>query len=429
MEIPLKYGHATELLKLPEWDPRVCVLRARRSAEPPDEDRSIRAALAAPVGTSRLADLAAAGRRVVIVTADITRPCPSARLLPPVLDELRQAGVADGDVTVVFGLGIHRPHTAAERRGLVGEAVHRRVRCMDSNPADCARIGVTAGGTPVEVFRPVLEADLRICLGVIEYHYFAGYSGGVKALVPGVCTAATIQQNHRRMTEAGAAAGRLEGNPVREDLEEAGALVRADFIMNVVLDDDKRILKAVAGHPRLAHRAGCAAVDAYGRAVVDHPVDLVVVSAGGYPKDINLYQAQKALDNARHIVRRGGILLLVAECREGLGERTFEAWMQDPGGPEAILARIRREFVLGGHKAAAVAMAMTQADVYLVSALPSDFARRLGFHPFPSLDRAVEAARAALGRSASVAVLPEGGSILPALRETGRGERQGAPGV
>ena len=224
----------------------------------------------------------------------------------------------------------------------------------------------------MDVFRPVRRADVRVLVGVIEYHYFAGYSGGFKALIPGVCTEATIQANHRRMTEAGAIAGSLDGNPVRDDIEEAGALVGADFILNVVLDEHKRIVRAVAGHPVLAHRAGCAALDAFGRATVDRPADVVVIGAGGSPKDLNLYQAQKALDNGRHIVRPGGILLLVAECPEGLGHHTFEEWMRDPGGLDAILHRIRREFVIGGHKAAAVALAMKQAAVYLVSSLPQE---------------------------------------------------------
>jgi nickel-dependent lactate racemase len=267
----------------------------------------------------------------------------------------------------------------------------------------------------VDVFRPVLRADARVLLGVIEYHYFAGYSGGVKALIPGVCTEATIQANHRRMTEAGAVAGSLDGNPVRDDIEEAGALVGADFLLNVVLDEQQRIVRAVAGHPVLAHREGCAALDAFGRATLDRPADVVVIGAGGSPKDINLYQAQKALDNGRHIVRPGGVLLLVAECPEGLGHHTFEEWMRDPGGVDAILDRIRREFVIGGHKAAAVALAMKQAAVYLVSALPVDLARSLGFVPFSDLGTALGAALGAVGPDPFVAVLPEGGSVLPAV--------------
>jgi nickel-dependent lactate racemase len=414
MELFLKYGHASQRLRLPAGV-RSAVLTPGRTGGAEAEADLVRAALAEPVGRPRLARLVAPGQRVVVVTADITRPCPSDRLLPALLDELNGAGIPDRDITVVFGLGTHRPHTAAEQEALVGPAVFRRVRCVDSDPEDVERVGVTRRGTPVDIFRPVRRADVRVLLGVIEYHYFAGYSGGVKALIPGVWTEATIPANHRRMTEPGAVAGRLDGNPVRDDIEEAGALVGADFLLNVVLDEGKRIVRAVAGDPVLAHRAGCAALDAFGRATVGRPADVVVIGAGGSPKDINLYQAQKALDNGRHIVRPGGVLLLVAECPEGLGHHTFEAWMRDPGGLDGILARIRREFEIGGHKAAAVAMAMKQAAVYLVSSLPHELARSLHFVPFTDLGTAMTAALGAVGPDPFVAILPEGGSVLPSV--------------
>ena len=413
MEITLKYGHGRRTLWLPDGSGAVTVLEPGRTAAHP-EAALLEAALANPIGSPRLRALVSPGRRVAVVTSDVTRPCPSARLLPLILDELAAGGVRLSDVTVVFGLGTHRPHSQAEQQALAGPTFHR-VRCLDSDPANVVRVGTTSRGTPVEVFRPVREADLRVLLGVIEYHYFAGYSGGLKALVPGVCTEATIQANHRRMTEPGARTGNLDGNPVRADIDEAGRLIGADFLLNVVLDDAKRIVAVVAGDPVRAHRVGCEALDAFGRATVGRPADLIVVSAGGYPKDLNLYQAQKALDNARHVVRKDGILLLVAECAEGLGHHTFEEWMQDPGGPEAILSRIRREFVIGGHKAAAIAQTMQQAAIYLVSALPAARAAAMGFRPFATLDAAMAAARDVLGPAPSIVVMPEGGSILPHL--------------
>ena len=419
MEMALKYGRGTRTLRIPDGSVRLAILTPGRVAPTADEPELLRAALAAPIDSPRLAHLARPGQRVAIVTSDVTRPCPSARLLPFLLEELTRSGVADDDITVVFGLGTHRGHTAAEREGLAGPAPFRRVRCIDSDPTDVMSVGTTPRGTPIEVFRPVLAADLRIAVGVIEYHYFAGYSGGVKALVPGVCSERTIQHNHRMMTEPGATTGNLDGNPVRDDIEDAGAMIGVHFILNVVLDEAHQVVAAVAGHPRTAHRAGCAKLDAFGRAALDRPADVVVVSAGGYPKDINLYQAQKALDNARLAVRPEGIVVLIAECTEGLGSGTFEAWMRDPGGPDAILARIRQQFVLGGHKAAAVALAMKQAAIYLVSAMPAAEARAMGFVPFSDPGAALTAALTAAGLRPWVAVMPEGGSVLPAVRTGG----------
>ena len=371
----------------------------------------IKGALENPIGSASLASLVAPGQRVAVVTSDITRPCPSPRLLPPVLDELNRGGVPDEDILVVFALGTHRPHTEAEKVELAGEHVYRRVRCIDSDPANCVWLGQTSRQTPVWVFRPVAQADVRVCVGNIEYHYFAGYSGGVKAIIPGVSNPETIQQNHRWMTEPGALAAHLDDNPVRCDIEEAGEIAGVHFILNAILDENKTIISAVAGHPRAAHRSGCQQLDAFGLRTIVQAADIVIVSAGGYPKDINLYQAQKALDNARHIVRPGGLILLVAECREGMGNRTFEKWMHEPGGPDAIIAHIQREFVLGGHKAAAVAMTMKQAQVGLVSAMPADDVRAMGFVPFGGLTQAVEYALERFS-APRITVMPEGGSVF-----------------
>ena len=217
------------------------------------------------------------------------------------------------------------------------------------------------------------------------------------------------------MTAPGAVGGKRIGNPAREDIDEAGRMVGADFILNVIQDGSERVVGAVAGHPLKAHQEGCARLDAFGRATVEQPVDIVVVSAGGYPKDINLYQAQKALESARHIVRPGGTIVLVAECEEGFGHRTFQEWMLTANGPDDIVTRIQQKFVLGGHKAAAVAMAMKQANIYLVSALPHGIAHSAGFQPFENPNEALGCALAHMGRRASVAVIPEGGSVLAAV--------------
>lgn len=415
MDILLKYGKSVLNLHIDEAVADVHLLEAGRTVPDNDEEGLIRSTLAAPIDGHILPDVVSPGQRVVVVTSDISRTCPSARLLPPMLEALTKAGVRDKDLTVVFGLGSHRPHTPEERERLAGKAVYRRVRCIDSNPCDVELIGHTSRGTPVTIFRPVLEADVRICLGAIEYHYFAGYSGGYKAVVPGVCGIDTIQHNHRMMTAPGAVAGRRVGNPVREDIDEAGEMVGVDFILNVILDGTRQVVSAVAGHPLVAHQEGCARLDAFGRATVEGPVDVVIVSAGGYPKDINLYQAQKAMDSARHVVRPGGVIVLVAECSEGLGNQTFEDWMLTSSGPDDIIARIQQEFVLGGHKAAAVAMAMKQADVYLVSALPQDFVRSIGFHPFESPDEALRRALTHVGGAATLAVMPDGSSVLAAV--------------
>jgi nickel-dependent lactate racemase len=415
-ELELGFGHSTLSVQVPIPN-LVGAFRPQESVEVSDEDTLLRGALARPIASSRLRDLARPGQQVVIVTSDLTRPCPSDRMLPLVLNELAAAGIPDRDVTIVVALGLHRPMTVSELEAAVGSDVYRRVRVINHDPVDTVRLGVTSAGTPVEFFRPVVEADLRVCLGNLEFHYFAGYSGGAKAILPGCASEATVRANHAMMVRPEAAAARLEDNPVRTDIEEGVAMLGVDFILNVLVDSGHRIVGAVAGEVTAAHRLGCERVAQRGMVPVPGQADIVLVSAGGYPRDINLYQAHKALENAVHAVREGGIVVLVAECGEGYGNRTFEAWMMEAHSPQEVLDRIQREFVLGGHKAAAIASILKRAAVYLVSALPAESVRRGGLVPFHDLDEAMEMALGEVGPEASVIVLPRGGSLLPVVND------------
>jgi len=410
----LAYGYRQIPVSLP--DARLLgVLEPHRPGRPPDETLLLRSALDQPIGTPCLRDIARPEQQVVLVTSDLTRPCPSDQLLPHLLDELRVAGVPDANITIIMALGLHRPMTGAEMEAAVGASVYKRVRVINHDPLDIIRLGTTTRGTPVEIARAVVEADLRICVGNLELHYFAGYSGGAKAILPGCASRATVQANHAMMVRREASAGRLDGNPVRADLEEGAAMVGIDFILNVLVDGHHRILGAVAGDVTAAHRRGCALVAEQGIVPVPQLADVVLVSAGGYPKDLNLYQAQKALDNAAYAVRAGGVVILLAECGEGFGNTTFETWFREAGSPGDILERIQREFVLGGHKAAAIASVLQRAGVYLVSSMPQGLVRSCGLLPFDDANRAVETALEQVGPSACVVVMPEGGSVLPVL--------------
>jgi nickel-dependent lactate racemase len=215
------------------------------------------------------------------------------------------------------------------------------------------------------------------------------------------------------MVRSEAAAGHLAGNPVREDLEAGAALAGEHFILNVIVDGGHRIVEAVAGDVTAAHRRGCELVAQQGIFEIEQSADIVLVGAGGYPKEVNLYQAQKALDNAAYAVRDGGIVILVAECAEGFGNATCQTWLTETSSPDDVLQRIQQEFVLGGHKAAAIAAVLKRARVYLVSVLPEEIVRQCGMAAFDHPASAVREALGELGASARVLVLPQGGSILP----------------
>ena len=412
MKLELGIGSRLQQVEIPDHCVQQVLLPNDVKRELTGEDE-VRRALADPVGTPALKEIVKAGETVAIVTSDITRPMPTYKVMPALLDELYEAGIRPEDITLVFALGSHRPHTEAEMRKLAGERAFSEIRCVDSDAADCVHLGVTTAGTPVDITRTVAEADRRICLGNIEYHYFAGYSGGAKAIMPGVSTREAIQSNHSMMVREEACAGNLDTNPLRKDIEEAAAICGVDFIVNVVLDEHKEIIRAVAGDVTAAHREGCAFLDALYQKKIEKRADIVIVSQGGAPKDLNLYQTQKALDNAKHAVRDGGIVILVASCKEGLGESVFEEWLTSAQKSRDLIDRIQREFRLGGHKAAAIAMVLEHAEIYLVSDLEPEFVKTLFMTPFATVQEAYDAAAAKLGETPTVLVMPYGGSTLP----------------
>lgn len=412
MKLEFGLGTSTQVVEVPEKN-LIGVLRAKPAPAIASEEEEVRRALREPVGAPPLRQVVRPGEKIAVITSDITRPMPTRKVMPALLDELYAAGVKPEDITLVFALGSHRSQTDEERRRLAGERAWNEIRCVDCDPDDCVHLGVTSAGTPVDITRVVAEADRRICLGNVEYHYFAGYSGGAKAIMPGCSTRAAIQSNHSMMVRAEAAAGNLKTNPVRRDIEEAADLCGIDYILNVVLGEHKEILRAAAGDVTLAHRELCAFLDKIYLNELPQAADIVLVSQGGAPKDLNLYQTQKALDNARHAVRQGGIIILIGSCREGLGERVFEQWMTTSPSPEAMIERIGRDFQLGGHKAAAIAITLQKAKIFLVSELEDDFVRSIFLTPQPSAQAALEQAFRELGGDASVLAMPFGGSTLP----------------
>lgn len=380
-------------------------------------EEEVRRALNNPIGSQRLSQIVEPGEKTVIITSDITRPMPSRVVLPLVVEELLKGGLAYEDITVVFALGSHRKHTEDEKKYLVGDDIYKKIRCIDSDVHECVHLGITSRGTPVDIFSEVADADRRICLGNIEYHYFAGYSGGIKAIMPGVSTRDAIQANHSGMVKDTSRAGALDDNPVRLDIEEVVNFVPIDFIVNVVLDESKNIIKAVAGHHVDAHREGCKFLDALYKVEIPRRADIVITTPGGYPKDINLYQAQKALDNSKHAVKDGGIIILLASCSEGLGEKVFEKWMLNADSPDSLIRNIQINFELGGHKAAAIALVLKKAQIFLVSDLDREFVKSLFMEPFDSVDDALKEAMNRKGADAEILLMPYGGSTLPVVAE------------
>jgi len=376
-------------------------------------------ALRQPIGSAPLGTILRPGESVVVIVNDQTRLARTELFLPTLLDEINASGIPDESITVLFALGAHRPLEHSEMVALVGEPAAARVRMVNHDcrdEANLVRVGRTKRGNEVLVNRRLVEADRIILTGSIVYHFFAGFGGGRKAIVPGCAAISTIQFNHSMMLDPAAQIGRLDSNPVHEDLLEGALMVQPDFLFNVVLNDRHEIAGIFAGDVVAAHRAGCAFVDCLYRVPIAEQADLVIASCGGWPKDINVYQAQKTMDNAVEAVRPGGVVILLAECPEGAGNAKYLEWMRRHRTSEAIAAAIRSNFELGGHKAYAVTRLLARAEIIMVSAMPEAEVRELLLTPAASLAEALAIAHARLGPHPTVTVMPEGGLILPQLR-------------
>ncbi len=375
------------------------------TSEAESEKDIIERALQNPIASQGLKDEAYLKKNVCVLVSDITRPCPSYKFLSFLIKELKEAKVKS--IKIIFGLGIHRKHTGEEQVKLAGSEAADACELIDFDKSRVKLIGTTSYGTPVEVFEEVADSDFILATGNIEYHYFAGYSGGAKALMPGVCSYNSVRANHSMMLEEMARSGEFIDNPVRKDIEEAGKIAGINFIFNVILDDSKKIIGAVAGNNNQAFLEGINIYDSIYEISSDIKADLVITSAGGYPKDINLYQAQKALESVKDIVKEGGTIILTAECLEGFGEDRFAEWMQGTRDFKGLYEKIRQDFVLGGHKAVAVSKLLTRASVILYSNFNSSQTYDMGFEKINDVQGFIDA-KLKKNKDLRIAVVPNG---------------------
>lgn len=415
MKVSLNYGHTSIALDIPDKN-YMGTLSPKEISEVANPDIEVRRALANPIGSKKMKELVSSQDKAVILASDITRPSPSSTLLPPIIKELNEAGLSNDQIVIVFGLGVHRKHTEEEKKKLVGEEVYNQVKCIDHDIDNCVKIGITKRGNEVSVFKKILEADFIIATGNLEFHYFAGFSGGAKAIAPGVCNRETIANNHKHFLEPGAKAGRIKGNPVREEIEEIGEMVGIDFMVNAVLNSHKKIVKVVAGDITKAHREGAEYTNNIFGVKIDNLADIVITSPGGYPKDIDLYQTHKAMENAMLAVKKGGIIIIAGECRDGLGEESFAEALNGKLSPLELMEELKNNFILGRHKASRIANINLNKKIYLVSNLVDEVKKNLFIKSFNSLEEAFSEAIKVQGENAKVLVMPYGSSTLPVFK-------------
>lgn len=385
-----------------------------------DPEAEVKRALDEPIGTARLAESIRLGKKIAIVVNDHTRSTPSHLIMPPLIEQLNKIGIPDSDITAIFGCGTHRPPKPEEQKSILGEDLLQRIKTTshDCKAKDHAYLGRTKTHmNKVYVNKVFAEADFRILTNSIELHYFAGYGGGRKSVLPAISGEETIQHNHAMLLHPKAKTGVLEENPVHEDMVEAARLAKSDFIVNAVTNSKNEIVKAFAGDLEQAFYEGVKLVDEMYKVPIERRTDIVIVSSGGSPHDIDLYQAQKGVENALDAVKRGGVIIWVAECPDGHGSEVFFDWMTRFKDPKEMEGEIKRRFRLGAHKAYYLSRALQRVQIILVSTLPDYYAiGTFKLRTARALNDALRDAFDIVGKDARVRVIPHGNITLPVMQ-------------
>lgn len=414
-DLQLPYGEKTVPLSIPERN--LLGVVGGKKAPVIGLAEAFKRAWESPIGIDAPAEIFHPGESVVFVVTDHTRSTPTREILPLIWERI-SSRVRRNDVTIIIATGTHRSPTDTELEAMLGN-LRREFRVAIH---DCDRnhveIGRSARGTPILIDRLVAEADRVVTLGHIGMHYYAGYSGGRKNILPGAAGRETIEVNHAQLTDPHCEGCVYQENPISEEMSEAAKLVGVDFIVDCVFDAHGRVAKVVVGDIEEAHAVGRAFWDSLFQVEVQEQADLVIVSAGGHPKDIDLYQAYKALYNAGKAVKEGGMILLVAACPDGIGNDLFEDWVMRCERPEDVFGILEEEgFKLGGHKAVYLAKDLARAQIALVSEMEDELVRRFFLMPITDPNEFVTLARERFGEGFRTLVMPHGADTFPLVSD------------
>ncbi|NVM53302.1 MAG: nickel-dependent lactate racemase [Candidatus Helarchaeota archaeon] len=415
VEIFIKYGDSEipyEIHKKNLWE---IVETKDEPTGVSDKPKEIERAIQNPIGSPNLPQIIKARSNVVITQDDHTRGTPGYLTVPPLLNTLNLCGVPDENITLIFACGTHRAVKSEEQKKLVGEEVFERIMCVshDCDAPDLVKLGTTSRNTEVKINAIAAKVDHIIATGKVGYHYYAGFSGGRKSIIPGISGRTTINQNHAFLIDERAVTGKLIKNPIHEDMIEAAKMTKTTFMLNIIQNTKKKLLRAFAGDLFSAHVEATGFYDSIYRVKVKGLADIVLVAAG-LPHDIDLYQGYKAIDNAQMIVKSGGVIVAALECNEGHGHLVFSEWAQNYRTLEELEAEIKTNFIMGGHKAYYIAKIQQKAKIILISNMnPKEVKDHFMLEPAKTVDDAMDLAYTWVGRDAKVTFMPNGTITLP----------------
>ena len=414
--IQLGYGHSN--LNFDYDATRFQVLAPNEGETHPLSDVEVNAALDAPIESLRLEDLIASDDTVLIVVSDATRATGSAQIINLLVRRLIENGVLPVNIAIIFATGIHRPVRPEEKIELLTSFIAQRIRILDhdaGDPAQVIELGQLEGGGPIEVNRALKEFSKIIITGGVGFHYFAGFSGGRKSICPGLASVKTIQATHMLALDfelggrrSGVGTGLLDGNAVSEECERIAEMIDPAFSINAIVGEEGRVEQVYAGHWRAAHRRACEHYLKSHSLRIPEKREIVIVSCGGSPYDINMIQAHKALDMAAHACADGGTIVFIAECAEGLGRADFMKWFETQNS-RALESRLRDGYEVNGQTAWALLTKTERFNVRIITNLSEEESRRMRMQPSGS----IEAALSDAGNHSKGYILPRGAALLP----------------
>jgi len=416
VDVWLPYGKTDVCIRIPARN-LLGTIEPKEQAGAVDQKSEIERALKEPIGTNRLNEIAKPESKVAIVIDDTTYSTPSERLLLPILAELTSAGVKNENIAIIFGYGTHRSVKPEDVTHQLDPEVSKLVKVInhDTTAPDLVYIGTTkTHGNKIHVNHVFAEADVKVLVGSVQYHYYAGYSGGRKSVLPAISGTETIRHNHTLLVNPNATAGNLENNPVHIDMTEAARLAKVDFILNVVENKKHEIIKAFAGDVETAFLEATKLVDEIYKVTVDRRADIIVVSTGGYPEDTTLYQALKGIEVSLDAVKRGGVIILVAECIEGYGNQVFYDWMSRLNEIKNVEREVKRNFAAGGQQAYYLLKTLLNHQIILVSSMPDFYASSIfKLKTARAVNDALNEAFKVTGSASRVWAMPQGNNTLP----------------
>jgi nickel-dependent lactate racemase len=422
MEVRLDYGRTGLTVRLPD-ELRASVLEPSKGVPLPEPTEAVRAALRRPIGAPPLAEITPGRPTAVVVISDKTRPVPYEIVLPPILECLEGAGIGHDQIEILVATGLHRPNTEQELAAMVGAAIMRNYRIRNHlarEQEQHVHLGRTKLGTEVWIDRGLVEADLKIVSGLIEPHLMAGFSGGRKAVAPGLAGLQTMHSLHgAAMLEANLGPGIIEGNPFHEDLLEIARLTGVDFMVDVTVNRHRQITGVFAGDILRAHLEGVRFVEEHVGAELDAPADIVITSGGGYPLDETYYQSVKGMVAALNVVRRGGTIILAAALNEGIGSAEFRRLLSETRGNDEFMARITSPgfFSIDQWMVQHLCQVLRKAKVVLVSdGIEPEAAQTLLAEPAASVEEALAGCLPSYGPQPRIAILPQGPYVLATVR-------------